>query len=338
MPLPSVNPELIDQALAKFDQEERATPQWQDWENRQNYKYAIAKNGRLYPPKEVIALATGVSTASFSGGAEANGYLRKHGFEIEALRLPTKSEVQSALHDLLVMRAPDSMAPSDAYQVLADQFALPERLRLASMETSDENHWENRVRQARRELVHLDIVDPSERGKWQLKLRPRPTVWIEKSLVKGRADRTEGENAVGRALWSPLRAQNGSDIYRNMRLVQPNDTILHLTDNAAFTGISVADSFARTDFVGIDGTSWAGLPCYRIKLRDFILLNPPLIISRQLVHFQLSSSRLATRRRDPQPNGSKMSGSSSILSIRAYPVEGFAKQALVVKVLKHYLP
>ena len=52
MPLPSVNPELIDQALAKFDQEERATPQWQDWETRQNYKYAIEKNGRLYPPRK----------------------------------------------------------------------------------------------------------------------------------------------------------------------------------------------------------------------------------------------------------------------------------------------
>jgi hypothetical protein len=124
MAIPPVSPELIDKALAKFDQEERATAQWQDWETRQNHKYAIAKNGRLYPPKEIIALATGVPTASFSGGAEANGYLRKHGFQIEALRLPTKSEVQSALHDLLVMRAPDPVTPSDAYQLLADQFAL----------------------------------------------------------------------------------------------------------------------------------------------------------------------------------------------------------------------
>jgi MoxR-like ATPase len=77
-------------------------------------------------------------------------------------------------------------------------------------------------------------------------------------------------------LWSPLRAQNGADIYRNMRLVQPNDVILHLTDNEAFTGTSVSDGFARTDFVGIQGTNWGGLACYRIPLRDFTQLAPPL--------------------------------------------------------------
>ena len=70
--------------------------------------------------------------------------------------------------------------------------------------------------------------------------------------MKGRPDRVDGEHAVGRALWSPLRAQNGADIYRNMRLVQPNDIILHLTDNAAITGQSIADGFARTDFVGVE--------------------------------------------------------------------------------------
>lgn len=275
MPLPSVDPARIDEALAKFDREERATPKWQGWETRENYKYAIEKNGRLYPPKEIIALATGTPNASFSGGPEANGYMRKHGFRIEALRLPTESETQSALHDLLVSKAPDPVEPSDAYQMLADQFALSERLRSKSMENSDENHWQNRVRFARRKLVDAAIIDRSEHGRWQLNLRTRPTVWIEKSLVKGRTDRTEGENVLGRALWSPLRAQNGSDIYRNMRLVQPNDIILHLIDNAAFTGISVADGFARTDFVGVDGTNWAGLACYRIKLRNFASLSPP---------------------------------------------------------------
>ena len=61
-----------------------------------------------------------------------------------------------------------------------------------------------------------------------------------------------------------------------MRLVQPNDFILHLTDNTAFTGISVADDFARPNSVGIEHTNWAGLPCYRVRLRDFALLNPPL--------------------------------------------------------------
>jgi 5-methylcytosine-specific restriction protein B len=291
MALPPVNPALIDEALAQFDQEERASPKWQGWEERDNYKYAIVKNGRLYPPKEIIALATGVSNTEFSGGAEANRYLRKHGFQIEALRLPTESEVQTALHDLLVTRAPSPVESSEAYRILADQFALSERLRSKTMENSDENHWQNRVRFARRKLVDAGIVDRSDHDRWQLLLRPRPKVWIEKSLVKGRPDRASGEHALGRALWSPLRAQNGADIYRNMRLVQTNDIVLHLTDNAAFTGTSTADGFARSDFIGIDGTSWAGLPCYRIPLRDFKPLSPPLT-REQLFTEQDSRQRL----------------------------------------------
>jgi hypothetical protein len=265
MALAPIDPARIDEALTRFDQEERASPKWQGWETRESYKYAIAKNGRLYPPKEIIALATGIATANFSGGAEANGYLRKHGFRIEALRLPTEGEVRSALHDLLVTRAPSPVEPAEAQNILADRFELPERLRADAMENSSENHWEKRVRSARGKLVDAGIVDRSERGGWRLLLRPHPAVWIEKSLVKGRPDRAAGDHALGHALWSPLRAQNGADIYRNMRLVQPNDRVLHLTDNSAFTGISIADSFARTDFVGVAGTNWAGLPCYRIS-------------------------------------------------------------------------
>jgi hypothetical protein len=88
----------------------------------------------LYSPKEIIALATGVKNANFSGGPEANEYLRRRGFRIEALKLPTESEVQTALHDLLVSRAPSSIEPNDAYKILADQFGLPDRLRAKLLE------------------------------------------------------------------------------------------------------------------------------------------------------------------------------------------------------------
>ena len=152
MSLPAVTPERVHEALARFDREERALPKWKDWEENGNFKYAIAKNGFLYPVKEIISEATGVAASDFSGGPEANGYLRKLGFQIEPLRLPTESEVRAALHDLLISRAPSSVEPAEAYQNLAERFGLPERLRSKSMENSNENHWQNRIRYARLKL------------------------------------------------------------------------------------------------------------------------------------------------------------------------------------------
>src|SRR5258706_8539995 len=66
--------------------------------------------------------------------------------------------------------------------------------------------------------------------------------WVEKTLTHDRADRLQGEHALGRALWSPQRDQRGADIYRFMREVRPGDVVLHLTDNSGFTGVSVAAS------------------------------------------------------------------------------------------------
>ncbi|MCG2644297.1 MULTISPECIES: AAA family ATPase [Bradyrhizobium] len=276
MPLPEVTPERIEDALIQFDREDRTLPKWQDWEQNGNFKHAIARNGLLYPVKEIVSAATGVPSSDFSGGPEANNYLRKLGFRIEPLRLPSESEVRAALHDLLIAKAPTPVEPAEAYRDLADRFDLPERLRSKLMENSNENHWQNRVRYSRLKLVEAGVIDNSQHGTWRLLTRDHPAVWIEKSLVEGRIDRTRGAHALGQALWSPLRAANGADIYRNMRLVQPNDFILHLTDNSAFTGISVADGFAKTDFIGVEGTAWAGADCYRIPLRDFTQIAPPL--------------------------------------------------------------
>jgi hypothetical protein len=276
MPIPLVDRTRIGEVMAQFDRNERSSAKWEGWEKKGNHKYAITNNDRLYPVKEIVAEATGVPTASFGGGSEANDYIRKLGFKIEPLDLPTETEVQIALHDLLLAKAPQPVEPSEAYDVLADQFELPKRLREKPMENSDRSHWQNRVRFARRKLVDAGVIDPAEHGAWQLKLRSEPKIWIEKSLVKGRPDRIEGEQALGRALWSPIRGKNGSDVYRNMRFVQPNDVILHLTDNSAFTGASIADAFAKTDFIGVDGTNWEKLKCYRIKLRAYHPLDPPL--------------------------------------------------------------
>lgn len=62
----------------------------------------------------------------------------------------------------------------------------------------------------------------------------------------------------------------------NMRLVQPGDHIIHLVDNQRIIGTSVSDAFARPDFVGLPNTDWSDMQGYRIQLRDYHSLTPPI--------------------------------------------------------------
>lgn len=92
-------------------------------------------------------------------------------------------------------------------------------------------------------------------------------IWIEKTIVHNRPDRTKGDRSLGKALWSPTKDQRGADIYKNMRLVREGDIILHLVDNKAFIGQSVASS-SYIEAEGIEGTNWDG-PAYLIPLKEF---------------------------------------------------------------------
>lgn len=128
---------------------------------------------------------------------------------------------------------------------------------------------------------------------------PRGSVWIEKTFVENRPDRQDGEYALGRMLWSPATSGNGADIYRFMRDVRPGDTVLHLTDNRAFTGTSVAVD--RADhFDGLNGTEWADRPSLRVRLSNFRKLDPPL--GREVFFEPPYGDRLVALRRSGQQN------------------------------------
>ena len=99
-------------------------------------------------------------------------------------------------------------------------------------------------------------------------------VWIEKSIVKKRIDRNSGDLSLGKALWSPTKDKRGADIYSSMRDVKGGDVVLHLTDNKAITGVSIASSAFR-EGKGAKGTDWDG-PAYIISLKDYVEINPPL--------------------------------------------------------------
>ncbi|GAB3534907.1 hypothetical protein GCM10027443_22850 [Pontibacter brevis] len=97
-------------------------------------------------------------------------------------------------------------------------------------------------------------------------------VWIEKKLVKGRDDRLQGEPILGKSLWSATKSSSGVDIYSPMRKVEPDDVILHLTDNHGITGVSrAADRFTETD--GSEHSNRNG-SAYMVPLKEFQVLNP----------------------------------------------------------------
>jgi 5-methylcytosine-specific restriction enzyme A len=79
MVIPPADSAIILGAISQFDREKRYTAEWQGWETKYNFKYALISNGLRYPVKEIIALATGTTKSSFSGGKESNEYLRKLG-------------------------------------------------------------------------------------------------------------------------------------------------------------------------------------------------------------------------------------------------------------------
>ena len=121
----------------------------------------------------------------------------------------------------------------------------------------------------------IDFYDEQIEPRWHNDQGTDVHWWVEKTHVRGRTDRMEGDYAVGKALWSPQRGKGGADIYRFMRDVKPGDIILHLTDDEAFTRISRAAASVE-EFGGLPGTEWGEQPSYLVRLQDSIVLEPPL--------------------------------------------------------------
>lgn len=110
MKFDNVTRDSILNALALFDADMRGTPDWTDWTQNRAHRYAIRHDGKLYPVKQIVSLAGGISAKQFGGGNEANGAVTVHGFVIESLRDDervglSKPDVRAALEALILQDA-----------------------------------------------------------------------------------------------------------------------------------------------------------------------------------------------------------------------------------------
>lgn len=106
--------------------------------------------------------------------------------------------------------------------------------------------------------------------------------WIEKTNVRDRNDRNEGDFAVGKALWSPTQDGAGRRIYEAMKRVQVGDIVYHLTDGKGFTGVSVVEESCQTiqgnDFPVAANRDWAGSENYfLVRLENYEAIEPPFL-------------------------------------------------------------
>ena len=100
--------------------------------------------------------------------------------------------------------------------------------------------------------------------------------WVEKTIIRNRPDRQHGDHALGKAVWSPHKAEDGKNIYYNMLSLKPDDIVFHFIDNERIEGYSIVAKPADSSFIGITGTEWGDRPAFRVELRDHHKLDPPI--------------------------------------------------------------
>ena len=87
--IPPVDRETLLAAMQRFDAELRTLPEWQGWEDKRSHLYAIEHEGKRYPVKQIISMATGEPVSEFSGGksgGQANRYAEERLFAVVPLR------------------------------------------------------------------------------------------------------------------------------------------------------------------------------------------------------------------------------------------------------------
>lgn len=74
--------DAVIQALEEFHRLYPDTNDYENWLEKDTYIYALRYQDRLYPPKHILSVVSGVSTTEFSGGEEINRVFRQLGFDV----------------------------------------------------------------------------------------------------------------------------------------------------------------------------------------------------------------------------------------------------------------
>lgn len=99
MALPQVDRDAVLRALNEFDANLRQSAEWANWDSKKSQLWALPHGDRLYPPKRIIAMATGQPVNTFDGGPESNDFLAARGFTVRRLREPALKEYFETILD-----------------------------------------------------------------------------------------------------------------------------------------------------------------------------------------------------------------------------------------------
>ena len=64
--------QAVNETLKDFDDKYPDTSAYDQWLEKDGYKYALEFGGKLYPPKHILSLVTGIDVSRFSGGDQTN--------------------------------------------------------------------------------------------------------------------------------------------------------------------------------------------------------------------------------------------------------------------------
>ncbi|MBN2116288.1 MAG: hypothetical protein JW730_06950 [Anaerolineales bacterium] len=78
-----VTRQKILDTLHEFLSQYPDTQTYDDWLTKGTYKYAVRYDGRVFPPKHILSVATGIPTSEFNGGEQTNRVFRQLGFDVE---------------------------------------------------------------------------------------------------------------------------------------------------------------------------------------------------------------------------------------------------------------